>query len=156
MSLTAVLISFNNGISQVALVILFYVSIYLVALAQVFKPCVQTFGADQFDANDPENQGTMSSFFNWWLFGLCTGGLMSHLTLVYIQDNINWGIGFGIPCLAMFVGLMIILLGSRSYHFPIRGEDQDEDRAVGDRSSSAFNGFMGAEDECPESYEKLK
>lgn len=160
MTFTAVLISFNNGISRVsgmntALVISFYISIYLIALAQVFKTCVQSFGADQFYVNDPQKKGTMSSFFNWWLFGLCTGGLIAHLTLTYIQENINWGIGFGIPCLAMFVGLMIILVGSRIYHFPMRG-DHDDDRPAGDTSSLAFNKFMGSEDQLPESSQNLK
>ncbi|KAF6148109.1 hypothetical protein GIB67_024000 [Kingdonia uniflora] len=78
-------------------IILFFSSLYIVAIGQGgHKPCVQAFGADQFDGQDPEESKSKSSFFNWWYFGLCGGTAISLWTLNYIQDNLSWGLGFAI------------------------------------------------------------
>lgn len=110
---------------KTGLQVLFFVSLYLVALAQGYKPWVQAFGADQFDGKHPEQSKAKSSFFNWWLCGICIGSTAAHLILHYIQDNINWALGFGIPCLAMILGLTLFLLGSRIYFFPVKRGDEE-------------------------------
>ncbi|KAJ0750720.1 putative proton-dependent oligopeptide transporter family, PTR2 family proton/oligopeptide symporter [Helianthus annuus] len=99
-------------------VILFFVSLYLLAFAQGgHKPCVQAFGADQFDSGNPEECKAKSSFFNWWYLGLCGGPLMALGVLNYIQDNFSWALGFGIPCLVMGLALLIFLAGTVTYRF---------------------------------------
>ncbi|XP_043714878.1 protein NRT1/ PTR FAMILY 5.10-like [Telopea speciosissima] len=99
-------------------VILFFCSLYLVAIAQGgHRTCVQAFGADQFDGQDPEESKSKSSFFNWWLFGLCGGSICSQLILTYIQDNLNWGLGFGIPCVCTVLALAVFLLGRKNYRY---------------------------------------
>ncbi|KAF0919318.1 hypothetical protein E2562_029168 [Oryza meyeriana var. granulata] len=101
-----------------AQVAIFYVSLYLVALAEAgHKPCAQAFGADQFDQNDPKESASRSSFFNWWYFGMCSGTAMTTLVSSYIQDNVGWGLGFGIPCLVMVFALVMFLLGTRNYRY---------------------------------------
>ncbi|KAL0314111.1 UNVERIFIED_CONTAM: protein NRT1/ PTR FAMILY 5.10 [Sesamum angustifolium] len=101
-------------------VIFFFFSLYLVALAQGGnKPCVQAFGADQFDEEDEEESLAKSSFFNWWNFFLSTAVMLSLLVLNYIQENLSWALGFGIPCVVMCVALIVFLLGTMTYRYGI-------------------------------------
>ncbi|KAG8068550.1 hypothetical protein GUJ93_ZPchr0005g14850 [Zizania palustris] len=96
----------------------FYVSLYLVAIAQSgHKPCVQSFGTDQFDATDPGESSSRSSFFNWWYLGVCASGIVTVVLMSYVQDNVSWSIGFGVPCMAMLFALVVFLLGTPMYRF---------------------------------------
>ncbi|XP_043712946.1 protein NRT1/ PTR FAMILY 5.10-like [Telopea speciosissima] len=120
LTLSAVLPSFSPPI-------FFFSSLYLVALAQgTHKPCTQAFGADQFEVTDPEECKSKSSFFNWWCFGICSGVLCTHSILTYIQDNLNWGLGFGIPCVCMVVALTIFLLGTKTYRHSYNDDNDNQ------------------------------
>ncbi|PSS31859.1 Protein NRT1/ PTR FAMILY 5.10 like [Actinidia chinensis var. chinensis] len=106
-------------------IVFFFFSLYLVAVAQGgHKPCVQAFGADQFDAQHPQEYKAKSSFFNWWYFALCLGSCAMLLILNYIQDNLNWVLGFGIPCIVMAFALVLFLLGTTTYRFSIKSDEK--------------------------------
>lgn len=71
---------------------------------------IATMGADQFDR--PDHQ---ASFFNWYFVVLYVGNAVSFIAIVYLQDNVSWGLGFGICLVATAVGLAVFLLGKRFY-----------------------------------------
>eukprot|EP01018_Ginkgo_biloba_P018725 Gb_24624 [translate_table: standard] len=99
-----------------------FASLYLVALGQGgHKPCLQAFGADQFDDEDPTERKYKSSLFNWWLFTICSGTLVAVSLVTYIQDNVGWGLGFGIPTVAMTVALSVFLCGTKYYRHKLPG-----------------------------------
>ena len=67
----------------------FYVTIYMVALAQGFhKPSAQALGADQFTRSTPEGVSSRSSFFNWLHFSMSWGYIVAAVVaLSYMQDS---------------------------------------------------------------------
>ncbi|XP_048331632.2 protein NRT1/ PTR FAMILY 5.10 [Ziziphus jujuba] len=119
--------------------ILFFFSLYLVALAQGgHRPCVQALGADQFDEKDAEESKTKSSFFNWWNFGICVGSLVSYLILNYIQDNLSWVLGFGVPCIAMLLAFVVFLLGTKTYRYSMMPRKRSPFARIGRVFVAAF------------------
>ncbi|KAB2594803.1 protein NRT1/ PTR FAMILY 5.4-like [Pyrus ussuriensis x Pyrus communis] len=94
----------------------FFVALYILSVAQGGqKPCVQTFAADQFDENTPEEIKVKSSFFNWWYLGLVFGATSATLGVVYLQDNVGWGLGFGILAGVLVLSLVSFLVGTKRY-----------------------------------------
>ncbi|MBA0867810.1 hypothetical protein Goshw_004546 [Gossypium schwendimanii] len=114
----------SNGIcnkastSQVAF---FYISLYTIALgAGGTKPNISTFGADQFDDFNPHEKELKVSFFNWWMFSSFLGALFATLGLVYIQENLGWGLGYGVPTVGLLVSLLVFYLGTPIYRHKVR------------------------------------
>ncbi|KAL7156157.1 hypothetical protein ABFS83_03G124000 [Erythranthe nasuta] len=116
----------RSSISSQLQIIFFFLSLYLVALAQGgHKPSVQAFGAYQFDEENERERKAKSSFFNWWNFFLSTSVLIGLLVLSYVQENLSWELGFGIPCIVMCFSLSIFLLGSMTYRFRINNDQRN-------------------------------
>ncbi|GAB4833957.1 hypothetical protein Ancab_032204 [Ancistrocladus abbreviatus] len=94
----------------------FFIGLYLIALGTGgIKPCVSSFGADQFDDADEDERKSKSSFFNWFYFSINIGALLAASVLVWIQTNVGWGWGFGIPAAAMALAVVSFLCGTRLY-----------------------------------------
>ncbi|KAL2896337.1 Protein NRT1/ PTR FAMILY 5.1 [Bienertia sinuspersici] len=95
---------------------MFYGSLYIIALgAGGTKPNISTLGADQFDEFDAHEKELKVSFFNWWMFCAFLGSLFATLGLVYIQENLGWGLGYGIPTAGLILSLMVFYLGTPIY-----------------------------------------
>ncbi|KAG5243076.1 proton-dependent oligopeptide transport family protein [Salix suchowensis] len=94
----------------------FFVALYFIALGTGgIKPCVSSFGADQFDETDETEKKKKSSFFNWFYLSINIGALIASSVLVWIQMNVGWGWGFGIPAVAMALAVVFFFLGSKLY-----------------------------------------
>lgn len=95
-----------------------YLCLFLTTLGSgAIRPNVVTFAADQFDMttgkSNPSSAGR--NFFNWYYF--CMGGAtLSALTIVvYIQDNVGWGLGLGIPTIAMVLSFVAFVVAAHLY-----------------------------------------
>lgn len=96
----------------------FFCGLYLIALGTGgIKPCVSSFGADQFDDTDSNERVKKGSFFNWFYFSINIGALISSSLIVWIQDNAGWGLGFGIPALFMGFAIASFFSGTSLYRF---------------------------------------
>ncbi|XP_071688406.1 protein NRT1/ PTR FAMILY 2.7-like [Rutidosis leptorrhynchoides] len=67
-------------------------------------------GADQFD--NPKHQEV---FINWHIFTMFVGMLVSGVGIVYVEDNVSWGVGYGLCVASNIIGLGIFVLGKRYY-----------------------------------------
>ncbi|XP_061347200.1 protein NRT1/ PTR FAMILY 8.1-like [Gastrolobium bilobum] len=93
-----------------------FVALYLIALGTGgIKPCVSSFGADQFDDADAAEKKNKSSFFNWFYLSINIGALIAASLLVWIQERVSWALGFGIPALAMAIAVVSFFSGTRLY-----------------------------------------
>ncbi|KAL3739936.1 hypothetical protein ACJRO7_021244 [Eucalyptus globulus] len=94
----------------------FYGALYTLAVGTGgTKPNISTIGADQFDDFDTKEKANKLSFFNWWMFSIFFGTFVSNTILVYIQDNVGWALGYGLPTLGLGVAIAIFLIGTPRY-----------------------------------------
>ncbi|PKI66567.1 hypothetical protein CRG98_013051 [Punica granatum] len=94
----------------------FFMALYILAIGEGgHKPCVQTFAADQFDEDLPEEKMAKSSFFNWWYMGIVVGATAGIFFVIYIQDNVGWTEGALVLAAAVAIALAVFLMGSKRY-----------------------------------------
>ncbi|KAK4411134.1 protein NRT1/ PTR FAMILY 5.4 [Sesamum angolense] len=96
--------------------IVFFIALYILSIGEGgHKPCVQTFAADQFDENIPQEKTAKSSFFNWWYVGIVCGATAALLVVIYVEDYVGWSLGFGMLAVAVAAALLVFLAGSGGY-----------------------------------------
>ncbi|CAL1407175.1 unnamed protein product [Linum trigynum] len=97
---------------------LLYAALYTTALGGGgIKSNVSGFGSDQFDATDPKEEKSMIFFFNRFYFCISIGSLFAVIVLVYIQDNVGRGWGYGISAATMVIGVIVLVCGTKLYRY---------------------------------------
>lgn len=71
---------------------------------------IAAMGAEQFEKT--KDQGT---FFSWYYIILYGANVISFTAIIYIQDNVGWGLGSAICAIANAIGLAALVLGKQFY-----------------------------------------
>ncbi|CAK7340302.1 unnamed protein product [Dovyalis caffra] len=94
-----------------------YMSLILTSIGSGgIRPCVVTFAADQFDMTKSAVGSRSWNFFNWYYFCMGVATLTALTVVVYIQDNVGWVWGLGIPTLGMALSIVAFIFGSSLYY----------------------------------------
>ena len=95
-----------------------YAALYTTAAgAGGLKANVSGFGSDQFDGHDPREERAMMFFFNRFYFCISLGSLFAVTVLVYMQDNIGRGWGYGVSAASMALGVLVLVAGTSKYRY---------------------------------------
>lgn len=98
--------------------VVFFLALYCISLGTGgYKPCLESFGADQFDEDHMEERKKKMSYFNWWNFCLCFALLLGGTVIVYVQDYVSWGVANLILAILMAVTVVAFFVGKPFYRF---------------------------------------
>ncbi|CAL5094939.1 unnamed protein product [Urochloa decumbens] len=83
------------------------------------RPCTMAFGADQLElAGRRRGAGAARpkwSFFNLYFFAVELAKLTAVTAVVYVQENVGWGWGLGVPTIAMLAAVIAFVSGYSLY-----------------------------------------
>ncbi|GMI79824.1 nitrate transporter 1.7, NRT1/ PTR family 2.13 [Hibiscus trionum] len=79
------------------------------------RPCSIPFGIDQFDPTTEEGLKGINSFFNWYYTTFTLVILLTLTIVIYIQDQVSWVLGLGIPTILMACSIVLFLIGTRIF-----------------------------------------
>uniref|UniRef100_A0A0E0G602 Uncharacterized protein n=1 Tax=Oryza nivara TaxID=4536 RepID=A0A0E0G602_ORYNI len=97
---------------------IFYIALYMIAFGNGgYQPNVATFGADQFDGEDPVESHSKVSFFSYFYLALNLGSLFSNTFLSFLEDEGNWALGFWVSTAAAATALLLFLGGTLRYRY---------------------------------------
>ncbi|KAH9695129.1 protein NRT1/ PTR FAMILY 1.2 [Citrus sinensis] len=76
------------------------------------------FGAEQLEKGDgikSKSEGALKSYFSWYYVSVSASSMVAVTFIVYIQDNLGWKMGFGIPAAIMLLSALCFFLASPFY-----------------------------------------
>jgi solute carrier family 15 (peptide/histidine transporter), member 3/4 len=95
---------------------IFYIALYMIAFGNGgYQPNIATFGADQFDEEDPAEAHSKVAFFSYFYLALNLGSLFSNTFLSYMEDHGSWTLGFWASTAAAATALLLFLCGTLRY-----------------------------------------
>ncbi|CAM0944853.1 unnamed protein product [Alopecurus aequalis] len=93
-----------------------FVGLYLVAIgAGGVRSSLLPFGAEQFDDDNVADREGKASFFSFFYLCVSFGPIISGVFLVWIQQNVSWGLGFGIATACMAIAFAAFVLATPLY-----------------------------------------
>ncbi|KAK7347242.1 hypothetical protein VNO80_21769 [Phaseolus coccineus] len=87
----------------------------LIVGAAGIRPCNLAFGVDQFNPNTEAGKKGINSFFNWYFFTYTFAQMVSVSVIVYVQANVSWALGLGIPAALMLLSCTLFYMGTNYY-----------------------------------------
>ncbi|KZV20616.1 hypothetical protein F511_32119 [Dorcoceras hygrometricum] len=85
------------------------------------RPCVSSFGADQFDERDRNYKAHLDRFFNFFYLSVTIGAIVAFTAVVYLQIIRGWGYAFGSLAIAMGMSNLVFFLGTPLYRHRLPG-----------------------------------
>jgi peptide/histidine transporter 3/4 len=73
-------------------------------------------GGDQLDQN---NKSLISSYFSWYFFCICIGGLLATSVMVSIEQKYGWSTSFMIMVFIMSLALCTFVAGFPLYRYKV-------------------------------------
>ncbi|XP_027153906.1 protein NRT1/ PTR FAMILY 6.1 [Coffea eugenioides] len=99
-----------------------YIVLYVTGFgAAGIRPCVSSFGADQFDERSRDYQSHLDRFFNFFYLSVTVGAIVAFTAVVYVQMKHGWGSAFGSLAIAMGLSNMVFFLGTPLYRHRLPG-----------------------------------
>ncbi|EXC19370.1 putative peptide/nitrate transporter [Morus notabilis] len=100
--------------------VVFFLALYMISIGTGgHKPCLESFGADQFEDDHPAEQRKKMSFFNWWNFALCCGLFLGVTVIVYVQDYVSWGLSYLILTITMAMSIVTFCAGRSCFRYRV-------------------------------------
>lgn len=99
-----------------------YVVLYITSFGSAgIRPCVSSFGADQFDERDEDYKAILDRYFNFFYLSVTIGAIAAFTLVVYVQTDRGWAYAFGLMALAMGVSNALFFAGTPLYRHRLPG-----------------------------------